>query len=76
MQQEYALAVRMCARPDFAEGVRAQLVDKDRRPDWQPARLEDVSEGLLDSIFAPMPKGFGLDLSDYSQAARKTRGKR
>ena len=62
MQQEYALAVRMCGRGDFAEGVRAQVVDKDKRPSWQPARLQDVSEGLLDSIFAPMPKGLGLDL--------------
>ena len=61
-RQEFALAVRMCGREDFAEGVRAQVVDKDRRPAWQPAGLEGVSEGLLDALFAPMPEGRGLTL--------------
>lgn len=42
LQAELALA-RVCARhPDFAEGVRAMVVDKDRTPRWTPARIEDV----------------------------------
>ena len=53
MELEYRLAARMIARPDFAEGVRAVLVDKDNAPLWSPARPEDVSEAELDAIFAP-----------------------
>jgi enoyl-CoA hydratase len=54
---EYRLACRMIVRPDFTEGVRAVLVDKDNSPRWDPARPEDVTEAMLDAIFAPLPPG-------------------
>jgi enoyl-CoA hydratase len=57
MELEYRLAARMIERGDFAEGVRAVLVDKDNAPRWNPATPEAVSESLLDEIFAPMPAG-------------------
>ena len=57
MRQEYAVAARVVKRPDFAEGVRAVLVDKDNQPKWDPATPEEVSDKILDSIFAPMPPG-------------------
>lgn len=57
MAIEYGLAARMIARPDFAEGVRAVLVDKDNKPRWKPARPRDVAEDMLDAIFAPLPEG-------------------
>ena len=60
MEQEYALAVRMVARYDFAEGVRAQVVDKDRKPRWQPSELADIDEESIEAIFAAMPSGEGL----------------
>ena len=62
MRQEYALAVRMCGRGDFSEGVRAAVVDKDRNPKWNPANLSDIREEELDAIFAPMPPGKELQL--------------
>ncbi|GAA2051811.1 enoyl-CoA hydratase/isomerase family protein [Williamsia deligens] len=41
-ERELHAAERICATPDFAEGVRAVLVDKDRNPSFMPASLEDV----------------------------------
>ncbi len=55
MTREYVLAARMIVRPDFIEGVRAVLVDKDNEPRWNPARPEDVTEADLEALFAPLP---------------------
>ena len=57
MAIEYRIGARVVQRPDFLEGVRAVIVDKDNAPSWNPATLEDVSEDLLDGIFAPLPSG-------------------
>lgn len=50
--QELALAVRLATGPDFAEGVRAQLVDRDRDPHWAHARIEDVTRDEVLGHFA------------------------
>lgn len=55
MRQEYAVATRVVQRPDFAEGVRAVIVDKDNAPRWQPATLDGVTDHVIDQIFAPLP---------------------
>ena len=39
---------------DFCEGVRALLIDKDRKPVWSPPRFEDVDPALVARHFAPM----------------------
>jgi enoyl-CoA hydratase len=62
MRLEYRLALRISALPDFQEGVRALLIDKDNAPKWNPATLEGVSDALLDQIFAPLPPGQELRL--------------
>lgn len=38
--------------PDFDEGVRARLVDKDNNPAWHPSSLEGVSDSHLEALFA------------------------
>ncbi|MFX5801539.1 enoyl-CoA hydratase/isomerase family protein, partial [Acinetobacter baumannii] len=55
MAMEYRIGARVLTLPDFAEGVRAVIVDKDNAPRWNPATPEAVSDALLDSIFAPLP---------------------
>jgi enoyl-CoA hydratase len=55
MAMEYRVGARVISLPDFAEGVRAVIVDKDHDPKWQPATAEGVTDAMLDSIFAPLP---------------------
>ncbi|MEM6474626.1 MAG: enoyl-CoA hydratase/isomerase family protein [Pseudomonadota bacterium] len=55
MAMEYRIASRVLTRPDFTEGVRAVITDKTNDPKWDPATPSEVSEELLDSIFAPLP---------------------
>jgi enoyl-CoA hydratase/carnithine racemase len=43
--------------PDFYEGVRAAVINKDNKPRWSPARLEDVDPAMLDRFFGPSPRG-------------------
>lgn len=51
LAQDYVLATYFAHHADFAEGVRAQLVDKDRSPKWSHARLEDVPEADVRAAF-------------------------
>ncbi len=57
MAMEYRIGSRVLLRPDFAEGVRAVIVDKTGDPQWNPATPEEVGDDLIDSIFAPLPDG-------------------
>ena len=51
LDAEFALTHTTMRHPDFAEGVRAMVVDKDRQPRWQPARIEDVDPAAIDALF-------------------------
>ena len=51
LAQDYVLATYLAHHADFAEGVRAQLVDKDRSPQWSNVRLEDVSDADVRAAF-------------------------
>jgi len=55
MVMEYRIASRVLTLPDFAEGVRAVIVDKDNAPQWNPATPEGVTDDLIAAIFAPLP---------------------
>jgi enoyl-CoA hydratase len=55
MRQEYAVGSKVVQRHDFLEGVRAVIVDKDNAPKWNPGTPEDVSDHVIDQIFAPLP---------------------
>lgn len=57
LAMEYRMVHRFLADSDFAEGVRAQLVDKDRQPRWRHPRIEAVPQALIDGCFAPLETG-------------------
>lgn len=55
LAQDLVLARRSLGNADFLEGVRAQLVDKDRTPRWRHARVEDVTRADIEALFTPAP---------------------
>lgn len=55
MRMEYRIASRIILQPDFAEGVRAVIIDKTHAPLWNPPTPQGVSAAMLDAIFAPLP---------------------
>jgi enoyl-CoA hydratase len=56
MRSEYALATRVVRTHDFREGVHALLIHKTGEPKWDPATPEEVTEEMLDVLFAPLPQ--------------------
>ena len=48
---EYIAALHCAAHGDFAEGIRALLIDKDRNPQWNPAALADATGAWADTFF-------------------------
>ena len=53
LQLDAVLARQFQRHSDFCEGVRALLIDKDRKPRWSPAELEAVSPELVAAHFQP-----------------------
>lgn len=54
LAQEYRVGLRFLVAPDFREGIRAQVVDKDRTPQWKPATLHEVHAADVERFFAPL----------------------
>lgn len=52
--QDLRTTMNAVAGTELAEGIRAQLIDKDRNPHWTPARLEDVDDHQVAAFFAPV----------------------
>ena len=51
--QEYRVSCASARSHDFVEGIRAQLVDKDRNPTWSPASLSAVTAADVENYFTP-----------------------
>ncbi len=56
MRMEYGLMVRMIHHPDFREGVRALLIDRDNAPCWTPELPEEISDADVERFFEPLPE--------------------
>ncbi|VEG39137.1 enoyl-CoA hydratase/carnithine racemase [Mycolicibacterium flavescens] len=53
LRQEYRTSCGALRSHDFVEGIRAQVVDKDRNPKWSPASLAAVTTADVEDYFAP-----------------------
>ena len=54
LQQDYRVSSASVRSHDLVEGIRAQLIDKDRNPKWSPATLAAVTAADVDAYFAPV----------------------
>lgn len=54
IRQEFRWVWRSMEQGDFIEGVRAQILDKDRNPRWKHARAEDVTAAEVAAMLAPL----------------------
>lgn len=66
LELEYRFTARSMEHGDFLEGIRAQIIDKDRNPQWQFAN-EHVPLAKVAAMLQPLPNG-ALDLSRGGQA--------
>ena len=57
MRVEYRIGNRVLVSHDFAEGVRAVIVDKTGDPQWNPATPQGVTDEQIEAIFAALPEG-------------------
>ncbi|MET9960440.1 enoyl-CoA hydratase/isomerase family protein [Streptomyces sp. NPDC006326] len=63
LAQEYRVSCHALRSPDLVEGIRAQVIDKDRAPRWSPPGLDGVGDEQVARFFAPLGPGreLGLD---------------
>jgi len=54
LRMERGLVRRTFEHGEVIEGVRALVIDKDNRPQWNPASLDDVSPDMVEAFFAPV----------------------
>lgn len=69
LDTEFRVSNNMQRGTEFIEGVRAQLVDKDRSPKWNPATLEEVTPAAVAAMFGPIedPRIADINLAEKEQ---------
>jgi len=53
LEHEYRFTYRAIEKGDFLEGIRAQIIDKDRQPKWQYAK-QDVPATAVSQMLMPL----------------------
>ena len=69
-KMEMRIATEFMRNKDFFEGVRAQLVDKDKSPAWSPSTLQEVTRDMVEKYFQPLPPDQELLLHYHSQQSK------
>lgn len=62
LSNEFRFTLRAVAHSDFLEGVRAQIIDKDRNPKWRWT-LDSLPEVVLSQMLAPLPEAWRIDFA-------------
>ena len=57
MIMELRLALRFMREPNFYEGVRAVIVEKDNKPNWKPKEISEVNDEQVANFFLPLIEG-------------------
>ncbi|RLN06300.1 hypothetical protein BBJ28_00008849, partial [Nothophytophthora sp. Chile5] len=70
-QMEYRMATRMMENPDFFEGVRSVVVDKDRSPKWAKRDVSQVTAEEVAHFFEPLDEDQELVLYPSATAAKE-----
>jgi enoyl-CoA hydratase len=61
LRQEYRVSCATLRSHDLVEGIRAQVIDKDRNPKWSPSSLSAVSAADVEAFFAPADKDLSFE---------------
>ena len=56
-RMEYAVSLNCCRNPEFPEGVRALLIDKDNQPQWHWPEVAQIAPAVIDAHFKPSWEG-------------------
>ncbi|MFI9626687.1 enoyl-CoA hydratase/isomerase family protein [Streptomyces sp. NPDC052042] len=68
LDQEYRVSCAVLATDDLVEGIRAQVIDKDRDPRWSPGTLAEVTDADVERFFTPLgERELGLATPDTTQ---------
>ena len=63
---EFGITARLMEGPDFLEGVRALIIDKDQSPNWAPSTVPEVGEALVSRYFETLGDQ-ALELPGYAR---------
>jgi enoyl-CoA hydratase len=69
LTDDFRMSVRIVGGHDFAEGVRAMLLDKDMSPRWNPATLEAVTDSDIDALLEPIAGEVDLTAETQAEAS-------
>ncbi|MDD8022370.1 MAG: enoyl-CoA hydratase/isomerase family protein [Paracoccaceae bacterium] len=63
LENEFRFTLRAVEHSDFLEGVRAQIIDKDRKPQWKYT-LDTLPDAVVAALLEPLPADWQIDFAD------------